>query len=378
MDDQGLTQQPERVLLVGLARSSRERTFKAEFLEELAQLVETAGGEVVEKILQIRETPDPAFYIGEGKVREIRGYVELLQIDTVIFEGPLSTIQRRNLEQALGVKVLDRTELILDIFALHARSADAKIQVELAQLQHRLAHLKGRGEALSRLGGGIGTRGPGEKKLEVDRRRIVERIRFLKKKLENIERTKSIHARARRGRVFQVSLAGYTGSGKSTLMRELTHAEVEVSPQLFSTLDTTTRLLYLPDTPRPVVLSDTVGFIRDLPPELVASFHATLSILKEADLILHVIDTADPYLEEKIQVVERVLEEILEHRKTPILRVFNKIDMVLEPRVLERLRERYAGPSVFVSALLGWGLDELKERIREVLIGEGARGHSHL
>ncbi len=378
MDASSLKPPPERVLLVGLARSSRERTFKAEFLEELAQLVATAGGEVVEKILQIRDTVDPAYYIGAGKVQEIRRYVETLSIDTVIFEGPLTTVQRRNLEQALGVKVLDRTELILDIFALHARSANAKIQVELAQLQHRLAHLTGRGEALSRLGGGIGTRGPGEKKLEVDRRRIVDRIRFLRRRLENIERTKAIHARARRGKVFQVSLAGYTGSGKSTLMRELTRADVEVSPQLFSTLDTTTRLLYLPDMPRPVVLSDTVGFIRDLPPELVASFHATLSILKEADLILHVIDTADPYLEEKIQVVESVLEEILGDRSAPILRVFNKIDMVLENRVLERLKERYEGRAVFVSALLGWGLEELRNQIREVLIGEGARGHSHL
>lgn len=377
MDAQSLKPAPERVLLVALARSSRERAFKAEYLEELAQLVATAGGEVVEKILQIRETPDPAFYIGEGKVQEIRSYVEALDLDTVIFEGPLTTVQRRNLERALGVKVLDRTELILDIFALHARSADAKIQVELAQLQHRLAHLTGRGESLSRLGGGIGTRGPGEKKLEVDRRRIVDRIRFLKRKLQDIERTKSIHARARKGKVFQVSLAGYTGSGKSTLMRELTRTDVEVSPQLFSTLDTTTRILYLPDMPRPVVLSDTVGFIRDLPPELVASFHATLSILKEADLILHVIDTADPYLEEKVQVVESVLEDILKDKNIPILRVFNKVDMVLEPAVMERLRERYAG-SVFVSALLGWGLDELREQIREVLIGEGARGHSHL
>ncbi len=374
----------ERVLLVGLAHASRERAAKGEYLDELAQLVMTAGGEVVEKVLQIRPAVDTAYYIGEGKVQEIRRYVEMLGVDTVIFDGPLTTVQRRNLERALGVKVLDRTELILDIFALHARSSDAKIQVELAQLEHRLAHLTGRGEALSRLGGGIGTRGPGEKKLEVDRRRIVDRIRFLRRKLQDVERTKALHARARRGKVFQVGLAGYTGSGKSTLMRQLTRAEVEVSPQLFSTLDTTTRVMYLGEgLPRPVVLSDTVGFIRDLPPELVASFHATLGVLREADLILHVIDTADPYLEEKIQVVDRVLEDILRDDTgplhIPVLKVFNKVDMVLETRVLERLRDRYAGRAVFVSALLGWGLDTLKERIREVLLEEaGSRGHTHL
>lgn len=370
----------ERVLLVGLAHSSKDRPYKAEFLEELAQLVLTAGGEVVEKILQIRPSVDPVYYVGKGKVEEIATYIPMLQVDTVIFDGSLSAVQRRNLEHALQVKVLDRTELILDIFALHARSSDAKIQVELAQLEHRLAHLIGRGEALSRLGGGIGTRGPGEKQLEIDRRRIVDRIRFLRKKLRDVERTKSLHARARKGNVYHVGLAGYTGSGKSTLMHRLTRADVEISPQLFSTLDTTTRALYLQEKlPRPVVLSDTVGFIRDLPPELVASFHATLGILREADLILHVIDTADPFLEEKLTVVNDVLEDILPSHDVPILKVFNKVDMVLEPRVLERLQDRYAGRAVFVSALLGWGLDELREQIREVLLEEtGSRGYPDL
>ncbi len=356
----------ERVLLVGLARSSREREDRAERLEELAQLARTAGGEVVEKLLQIREHVDPGWYIGRGKVQEIRAYVGTLGVDTVIFDDPLTPVQRRNLEAALGVKVLDRTELILDIFALHAHSADAHIQVELAQLRYRLAHLTGQGRELSRLGGGIGTRGPGEKKLEVDRRRILQRIHALQQKLERLERTKALHARYRRGRVLQVVLVGYTGSGKSTLMRALTRADVRVSEELFSTLDTTTRVLYLPQVPRRVVCSDTVGFIRDLPPELVASFRATLGVIREADLILHVMDASDPFLEEKMVEVERILES-LRSTHSRLLRVFNKTDIVLEPARLERLRERYSTHTVFISALLGQGLEELRQAMANLL-----------
>ncbi|MCF6191922.1 MAG: GTPase HflX [Candidatus Hydrothermae bacterium] len=356
----------ERVLLVGLARSSRERELRAERLEELAQLTRTAGGEVVEMLLQIREQVDPGWYIGRGKVKEIRDYVQALAVDAVIFDDPLTPVQRRNLEEAMGVKVLDRTELILDIFALHAQSADAHIQVELAQLKYRLAHLTGRGRDLSRLGGGIGTRGPGEKKLEVDRRRILQRIHALQQKLARLERTKALHAQHRRGRVLQVVLVGYTGSGKSTLMRALTRADVRVSEELFSTLDTTTRVLYLPQVPRRVVCSDTVGFIRDLPPELVASFRATLGVIREADVILHVMDAADPLLEEKMQEVEGILES-LRSPQARLLRVFNKIDIVLEPARLERLRERYSAQAVFVSALLGKGLEELRRALTDLL-----------
>ncbi len=352
----------EKALLVGFATSPQDRWKEMDSLEELAQLTQTAGAEVFEKVMQIRPEPDPATLIGRGKVQEIRKIVEQFDLDMVIFNRELTPSQHRNLEREIGVKVIDRTELILDIFAQHARTAEAKIQVELAQLEYRLSRLTGKGLELSRLGGGIGTRGPGEKKLEVDRRRIVDRIAFLKRKLKEIERTKALQRKRRKG-LFKVTLVGYTNTGKSTLMNRLTKAHQLVEDKLFATLDAVTRILYHPNRAIRIVLSDTVGFIEDLPPGLVASFKATLSVVQEANLLLHVIDVSHPRLEDRIEVVERVLEEIgCEH--LPRIQVFNKIDLLLEPEVLDRLRDRYP-EAVFVSAKTGEGLDVLTQKIYE-------------
>ncbi len=350
----------ERALLVGFATSSQDRWREMDSLEELEQLAHTAGAEVFEKILQIREKPDPSYLLGRGKVQEIRKIVETFGLDLVIVNRELSPSQHRNLEEAIGVKIIDRTELILDIFAQHARTAEAKIQVELAQLEYRLSKLVGKGTELSRLGGGIGTRGPGEKKLEIDRRRIEDRIALLRRKLREIERTRALQ-RKRRQSLFKVSLVGYTNTGKSTLMNQLTRAGVLVEDQLFATLDAVTRVLYHPDRRVRIVLSDTVGFIENLPHHLVASFRATLGVVQEADLLAHVVDVSHPRLEERMAVVEEVLKEIGVAHKPRIV-VFNKMDLLLETNLVERLRERYP-ESVFVSALTGEGLDTLLRRI---------------
>ena len=354
----------EKALLVGVAKSSRERWDEADRLEELALLVTTAGAEVFEKVLQIREKIDPKYYIGKGKAYEIRDIVKQFGLDLVVFDAELTPSQVNNLESIIGVKVLDRTEVIMDIFAQHARTCEAKIQVELAQLEYRLPRLTGKGLALSRLGGGIGTRGPGEKKLEVDRRRILDRIHFLKQRLKTIERSREVQ-RKRRQSVLKVSLVGYTNAGKSSIMNFLTRAGVKVEDKLFATLDATTRILYLPDFPYRVLLSDTVGFIEDLPPGLVASFNATLGVVKEADLLLHVIDITCERLAEKIEIVERVLKDLGVDQKA-LIRVFNKIDMLLDRTMIERLAERYEN-SVFVSAMTGENMERLTDAIRENL-----------
>jgi len=362
--DKPVEKKKERALLIGVASSSRDRWVEGDRLEELAQLAETAGADVFEKILQIREEIDPAYYVGKGKARELAELVRTFDIDLLIFDAELSPSQVRNLEAITGVKVIDRTELIMDIFAQHARTSEAKIQVELAQLLYRLPRLTGKGLELSRLGGGIGTRGPGEKKLEVDRRRIKDRINFLKKKLIDIERTKDLQ-RKRRRKILKVSLVGYTNTGKSSLMNLLTSAHVKVEDQLFATLDATTRVLHIPDFPIRTVLSDTVGFIEDLPPGLIASFRATLGVAKEADLLLHVIDISHHRLEERIKIVDRVLEEIGCSGKR-MIRVFNKIDLLLDRSIIERLRDEYP-ESVYVSAKTGEGIEELRKKIKKVL-----------
>ncbi|RKZ00947.1 MAG: GTPase HflX [Candidatus Hydrothermota bacterium] len=355
----------ERALIVGLALSSQERWHEIDRLEELAQLTETAGAEVFEKIIQIRDKIDPSFYIGRGKAQEIARIVQDFGIDLVVFDCELSPSQTRNLEKLLKCKVLDRTEIIMDIFAQHAKTAEAKIQVELAQLRYRLSKLVGRGRELSRLGGGIGTRGPGEKKLEEDRFHISRRIRHLERELEKIERTKEIQ-RKRRKEILKVSLVGYTNTGKSSIMNRLTKADVLVEDKLFATLDATTRIFYIEDMPKPVVLSDTVGFIEDLPPSLVASFRATLGVVREADLLLHVIDITSSRLSGRIEIVEKTLEEIGCGDK-PLIRVFNKIDLLLDRTAIERLSSEYSD-AVFVSARSGEGIEELKEVIKNRLL----------
>lgn len=356
----------EKALLVGLVRNPKERWHRIERLEELELLTETAGAQVFEKILQVKEPPDPATFIGKGKAKEINEIIESYGVDTVIFDTELSASQSRNLKKIIGSKVIDRTELILDIFAQHAKTSEAKIQVELAQLLYRLPRLTGKGIALSRLGGGIGTRGPGEKKLEVDRRRILDRINLLKKQLERLDLVRTVQ-RKKRKKVLKVALVGYTNTGKSSVMNALTKAKVYVADQLFATLDDTTRVLYLSDFRERVILSDTIGFIEDLPLDLVASFRATLAVVKDADLLLHIIDVSHERLEDRINTVLGVLDDMGCHTK-PILHVFNKIDLLLDREITERLKERYT-PSHFISAKTGEGIPKLKEKIAEILKG---------
>lgn len=363
----------ERVLLVAVAFDNRERWEAIDSLEELAALTETSGGEVVEKILQIREKPDSKTFVGKGKLDYIKAIAVQLDIDLVIFDNALTPMQLRVIEEALSRRTIDRTALILDIFALHARSAEAKTQVELAQLEYNYTKLIGWGKELSRLGGrsgalggravGIGTRGPGETKLEVDRRRIKDRITRLKRELVHIERERATQ-RKRRKRLLTLAMAGYTNAGKSTLLNALSGGDNLVSPMLFSTLDSATRSFELSEN-IPVILTDTVGFIRSLPTQLIASFRATLKEISDADIILHVVDASDRHLQDKIDVVERLLVELGADAVQRIV-VFNKSDIVFDNHVREKLARKYEG-CVFISALDREGLASLSARIQELI-----------
>src|SRR5437773_5035355 len=298
-------------------------------LDELRELAISAGARIIDEVIQQRHRLDPATFIGKGKVEELHEEVVVEGVDVVIFDGELSPGQAKNLEEALDTKVVDRTALILDIFARRARSKEGKLQVELAQLEYRLTRLTGHRAYLSRLGGGIGTRGPGETKLEMDRRQIRQRIATLKKEIEQIRKHRQLHReRRRRDRLPLVSLVGYTNAGKSTLFRALSKENTLVSRRLFSTLDTLIRRIQLGRS-FSILISDTVGFIRKLPHQLVSAFRATLEEVVEADLILHVIDVSDPAYEEKREVVLKVLEEIGAGNH-PMLAVYNKIDLVPE------------------------------------------------
>lgn len=352
-----------RILLVGVVESNRQRGQKMEALDELAALTKTSGGYVVERLIQIRPRPDRATLIGKGKAQEIRDICHRYDIQLVIFDDELNPTQLRNLEEVIGVRVIDRTALILDIFALHARTAEAKVQVELAQLEYIKTRLTGLGVELSRLGGGIGTRGPGETKLEVDRRRIEQRISALRRRLGKINRERTIQ-RKRRKNVFQLTLAGYTNSGKSTLFNRLTNSQVKVSEQMFATLDASTRML---EWKRgvPIVITDTVGFVRNLPPQLVASFRSTLAEIKDADMIIHIADASDKLVEQKIDVVNETLHEIGASDKPTIL-AFNKTDRVFDNFQIIRLAEHYPG-AVFISALAGEGLNRLIAEVQKFL-----------
>jgi GTP-binding protein HflX len=344
----------ERVLLVGSGPRS-ERGELIESLEELAMLSETAGAEVVEKILHIREKPDAATMIGKGKAREVERIRQELGVDTVIFDQELSPAHIRNLETIIGGKILDRAELILDIFALHAKSREAKIEVELAQYQYLLPRLTGKGIDLSRLGGGIGTRGPGEKKLEVERRRLRERMKRLKDDLESVEKSRQVQRKRRRS-MFRIALTGYTNAGKSTVMNALTRAGVKTERALFTTLDPTTRVLQFRNG-RKALVTDTVGFIRKLPHHLVASFKSTLEEAIEADLRLRIIDVSHPEFESHLEAGGAVLHSLGCLDKRSIL-VFNKIDRLLDREIVTGLSRRHSG-SIFVSALNGDGMEEL-------------------
>ena len=351
-----------KALLVGLAQSAQMRWAKADSLEELAELVRTAGGEVIEKLVQVRPKPTPAYYVGKGLVEQLHGLCSRHSVDLVVFDDELTPTQQRNLESGIGTRVIDRTALILDIFAIHARTAEAKIQVELAQLEYRQSRLTGFGVEMSRLGGirgGIGARGPGETQLEVDRRRIKQRITSLRRALERIDRERSTQRR-RRQDLFQTVLVGYTNAGKSTLFNRLVHADALVSDRLFATLDASTKALDLSPHVR-LVLTDTVGFIRSLPHQLVASFRATLSEVSEADLLLHVVDATEEHLERQIDAVNDTLAEVGAGDK-PVVLVFSKTDRVFDEAKLARLRRNFHGAQ-FVSGKTGSGISDLKTEL---------------
>lgn len=352
----------ERAILVGVILPHREVT-PDDPLDELRGLAKTAGLKVVGSMLQKRQQIDIATYIGSGKVEELKTSVDAQEADVVVFDNDLGPAQTRNLEKQLGVKVVDRTEVILDIFATHALTHEAHLQVELAQLEYAMPRLKRMWTHLSRYKGGIGVRGPGEKQLEEDRRLVGHRIQELKAKLGKIQARKEREV-ASRGDMPTISLVGYTNAGKSTLMNALTEAGVLVEDKLFATLDTRTRRWKFRGGGN-ALLSDTVGFIRDLPHALVASFKATLEEARQADLLLHVVDASSPFAEGQIQAVKAVLAELgLENH--PTLLVLNKADKVPDRSYLDVLKAHHT-ESVSISAARGEGLDRLESAVRETL-----------
>ncbi len=353
----------EVALLIGLKRPHQPRWEAEESLEELAQLAVSAGAESAFRVLQERSVPDPRTLIGRGKAEDIRELCEE-GVDLVIFDEDLTGSQQRNLEATLQRKVIDRTGLILDIFAQRARSREGKLQVELAQLKYLLPRLTGHGADLSRLGGGIGTRGPGETQLEVDRRRIRRRVIKIEEELEKVQRHRALLRRRRQKQALPTAaLVGYTNAGKSSLLNALTHAKLPVADKFFVTLDPTLRKVILPGG-RAVLLSDTVGFIKKLPHQLVAAFKATLEEMRASDLLLHVIDIAHPQWQDQEQAVTAVLEELGMAIK-PLISLYNKVDKLPHPEAIAFLSRRPR--SVVTSANTGAGLSELKTVIAEML-----------
>jgi GTP-binding protein HflX len=362
----------ERVLLLGVGVKRTRKlpgatagAAERESLVELEELALSAGANVVGSLLQIRDTLDPATLIGKGKLEELKIEAQMRKAPLVIVDRNLSPGQQRNMEKATDCRVIDRTQLILDIFARHARTREGQLQVELAQLNYLLPRLTGRGVELSRLGGGIGTRGPGEQKLETDRRRIRERVGKIQDAIEMVRRQRATRRRARQAvPLGMVALVGYTNAGKSTLFNAMTQAEVLTSSKMFATLDPTVRAVRLPSRRR-VLVSDTVGFLRDLPPALIAAFRATLEEVQEASLILQVTDVSNPQNEEQDAAVEKVLKD-LGAEDRPRLRVFNKIDQLPEEELAALMKNRADG-SVLVSAKTGAGMDELLRRIDKAM-----------
>jgi GTP-binding protein HflX len=362
-----LTVHREKALLVSVALPDRPWVSE-DPLEELQGLATTAGAMIVGGLVQRRQDIIPATYIGKGKLAELQEQVKASDADVVIFDNDLSPAQVRNLEKATEVKVLDRSELILDIFATRARTAEARLQVELAQLEYALPRLRRMWTHLSRITGGIGLRGPGETQLEEDRRLVDLRIRDLRARLVEVQARKEREVRSR-GEEHTASLVGYTNAGKSTLMNALTGAGVYVEDKLFSTLDTRTRQWHLKDWGR-VLLSDTVGFIRDLPHHLIASFKATLEETRQARLLLHVVDASNAAAEEQIKAVNRVLKE-LGCQDKPTLLVLNKVDLLADRSYLDVLMKHHPR-AVAVSAATGQGLDALREAVMEMLSADFA------
>jgi GTP-binding protein HflX len=376
----------ERAYLVGAEVKTMTHPWRLEeSLLELSELARTAGVEVVGQSQQRLNAISPATYIGKGKVAEVGLLIQELDLDMIIFDDELSPNQQRNLEEELGVKVIDRTALILDIFARHARTREGALQVELAQYVYRLPRLTRAWTHLARQAGGsagrggtggVGLRGPGETQLETDRRIISQRIAQLKKELEGVRRHRRQYRQHRRQQgVPVVSLVGYTNAGKSTLLNTLTDAGVLATDMLFATLDPVTRRLILPGG-KEVLLTDTVGFIQKLPPQLVAAFRATLEEISEGDLTLHIVDITHPNVREQVRTVEQVLREIDADQK-PVLVALNKVDLLTEPEKAQLIAEQYLN-AVAISALHGWGLDDLLARIESMLAQQMAQLRVHI
>lgn len=351
----------ERVILVGVQEGDGDDT--VESVEELAELAKTAGALVVGTVIQKRERIHPGTYVGKGKMEELKMLLTALDATGIICDDELSPVQMNNLQQELDCKVMDRTLLILDIFADHASTSEGKIQVELAQLRYRAVRLVGLRNSLSRLGGGIGTRGPGEKKLEMDRRLIKERISQLKRELEQVKRHRELLREGRkRDRVMTAAIVGYTNAGKSTLLNTLTDAGVLSEDKLFATLDPTTRMLELSKGTK-IYLTDTVGFIRKLPHHLIEAFKSTLEEAKYADIILHVVDASNPQMEDQMRVVYDTLQE-LEVTNKKIVTLFNKQDKLAEEQILHDLNANHV---LRISAKTGDGLDRLREVLEKIV-----------
>ncbi len=375
LDKKKIIQKEERAVLVGLVHKDQTDTQVQEYLDELAFLAETAGAIAVKRFTQKLQHPDSRTFIGKGKLEELKNYVQGKNIRVIIFDDELSGAQINNIEKETEVKVIDRSDLILDIFARRAKTAQARTQVELAQYQYILPRLRGMWKHLERLGGGIGTRGPGETEIETDRRIVRDKITLLKKRLAEIDK-QAYTQRKDRGEFIRVALVGYTNVGKSTIMNLLSKREVFAENKLFATLDTTTGKVVFENTP--FLLSDTVGFIRKLPHHLVESFKSTLDEVREADILLHVVDISHPAYEEQLGVVNKTLQELNAFEK-PTLTIFNKMDLYeertfdewLEPgakkEILEDLYERWErethGDVVFISATEKRNLDKLRKTI---------------
>ncbi|HEY8387708.1 MAG TPA: GTPase HflX [Parasegetibacter sp.] len=375
LDKKNTIREEERAVLVGLITGEDTEQQVMEYLDELAFLAETAGAVTVKKFIQKLPHPDSRTFIGKGKLEEIRQYIQSRNIQLIIFDDELTGSQIINIEKALGVKTIDRSDLILDIFARRAKTAQAKTQVELAQYQYLLPRLKGMWKHLERQGGGIGTRGPGETEIETDRRIVKDKISLLRKRLAEIDK-QAFTQRKDRGEFIRVALVGYTNVGKSTLMTLLSKSDVFAENKLFATLDTTTRKVVFENTP--FLLSDTVGFIRKLPHHLVESFKSTLDEVREADILLHVVDISHPNYEDQLGVVNKTLQEIKAFDK-PVITIFNKMDLYekntfdewleedVKKQILEELRERWIretnGNCVFVSATERTNIDALRTTI---------------
>lgn len=375
LENKNIIQKEEKAVLAGLVYKTQTEEQVKEYLEELAFLAETAGATAVKRYIQKLPHPDSKTFLGKGKLEEIKTFITGRDINLIIFDDELTGSQISNIQDAIGIKVIDRSDLILDIFARRAKTAQAKIQVELAQYQYLMPRLKGMWKHLERLGGGIGTRGPGETEIETDRRIVKEKIALLRRRLAEIDKQSFIQ-RKDRGEFIRVSLVGYTNVGKSTIMNLLSKSDVFAENKLFATLETTTRKVVFETTP--FLLSDTVGFIRKLPHHLVESFKSTLDEVREADILLHVVDISHPQYEDQINVVNSTLQEMGAYDK-PVITIFNKMDLYekntfdpwleaeVKVEILKELRESWEntlqGNCVFISALERRNLDELRATI---------------